>query len=46
VPAALFRPEQITISNVGDPVKAGYDTWKDVCTSIAKPTKPYCGLPH
>ncbi len=46
VPAALFTPQAITITNVAAPVKAGYDTWKDVCTSIAKPTKPYCGLPH
>lgn len=46
VPAALFRPQAITIANVAAPVKAGYETWHDVCTTIAKPTKPFCGLPH
>jgi D-xylose transport system substrate-binding protein len=46
VPSALFHPQQITIKNVAAPVNAGYETWKDVCTSIAKPNKPYCGLPH
>jgi D-xylose transport system substrate-binding protein len=46
VPAALYHPIEITIKNVGLPVKDKYDTWHDVCTSIGKPVKPYCGLPH
>lgn len=46
VPAALFMPQKITISNVAAPVKAGYVTWKAICASIAKPNRPYCGLPH
>lgn len=46
VPSALFVPIEITIKNVGLPVRDGFDSWKDVCTSIAKPIKPYCGLPH
>jgi D-xylose transport system substrate-binding protein len=46
VPAALFMPQAITIANVAAPVNAGYETWHDVCTTIAKPAKPYCGLPH
>jgi len=46
VPAALFTPDEVTLKNVADPVKAGFDTWHDVCVSIAKPVKAYCGLPH
>jgi D-xylose transport system substrate-binding protein len=46
VPAALFKPQAITIRNVAAPVLAGYVTWHDICTSIAKPVKPFCGLPH
>jgi D-xylose transport system substrate-binding protein len=46
VPAALFKPVAITLHNVAVPVLAGYDTWHDVCASISKPNKPFCGLPH
>lgn len=50
VPAVLFKPEAITLKNVGDPVKAGFDTWGGsggVCATIGKNTsKPYCGLKH
>lgn len=44
--SALYTPISITIKNVGLPVSDGYDTWAGVCSSIGKPTKPYCGLPH
>ncbi|HZT95902.1 MAG TPA: substrate-binding domain-containing protein [Chloroflexota bacterium] len=50
VPAVLFKPESITLKNVADPVKAGFDTWGGsggVCATIGKHTsKPYCGLKH
>ena len=46
VPAALFTPVKITLANVGLPVKDGYDTWHDVCTSIGRVVKPYCGMKH
>jgi len=53
VPAALFKPIEITLSNVGLPVKDGFDTWGTtaagigVCPSIGiNSSKPYCGLPH
>lgn len=50
VPAALFAPDEITLKNVADPVKAGFDAWGGtggVCASIGMSTsKPYCGLKH
>jgi D-xylose transport system substrate-binding protein len=53
VPSALFVPESITLKNVADPVKKGFDTWGTtaagigVCPSIGINTsKPYCGLKH
>ena len=50
VPSALFTPESITLGNVADPVKAGFDTWgggSGVCASVGiNSSAPYCGLPH
>jgi len=53
IKCALFVPEAITLHNVGDPVKAGFDTWATtsagigVCPSVGLTnTSPYCGLPH
>ena len=50
VTSALFTPESITLKNVGDPVKAGFDTWggpTGVCASVGiNSSAPYCGKPH
>ena len=47
VPAALFMPDLVTLKNVADPVKAGFDTWASVCATIpGAPNKPYCGRKH
>jgi D-xylose transport system substrate-binding protein len=53
VTCALFTPDAITLKNVADPVKAGFDTWGTtaagigVCPSVGiNNSKPYCGLKH
>lgn len=47
VPSAIGPVLNITIKNVGFPVKDGFTTWAAVCADIAgAPVKPYCGKKH